>query len=150
MQMLSVIEENVKKKEVIHLHVIINNFKVVGIFFAICLISLPITTFFWNQLEYMGNAVLTYTVTFLYTIVMIFLYFVCGRFFIKSIGNLFYDALSFIAIIIIYIFVIPNYSTIVFSPFIFFIIVIRNTNFGMIIASLISMMAVFIGIVNNH
>jgi len=136
-----------------HLNVIINNFKVVGIFFAICLISLPITTFIWNQLEYMGNAVLTYTVTFLYTIIMIFLYFIAGRIFIKSTGNLFYDVLSFIAIMIIHMFVLkalPNYSSIVFSPFIFFIIVIRNTNLGMIIASLISMTAVFIGIVNHH
>jgi len=144
--------ENVKKEEVIHLHVIINNLKVVGIFFAICLMTSPITTFIWNQLEYRGNAVLTFTITILYTVVMLFPYYIAGRFLVKSTGNLFYDILSFVAIIVIYIFVLkvlPNFSFIAYGPFIFFIIMIRNTVLGMIIASLVSMIAVFIGIVKS-
>jgi hypothetical protein len=136
------------------LHTLINNVKIVGVFLTICLISLPIITPIWNNLEYKGNIYLTGVSTFLYTIIITSLYFIAGRFFIKSSGSLFYDGLSFVAIIIIYAVILMapqgNFTNIAYNPFLLFITLFKNqATLGMVISSLISIAAVYIGIIKN-
>jgi len=141
----------------VYLHIFINNIKVVGIFLAVNFILFIPVVVFWSILNNPRyNDALPYIFTIILIIAATYLFFIASRRFIKSTGNLFYDALSLAGVVVITIIIltllpnlVPLLQMFFYYPFTFLILRIGDTHseiLGVAIASLISMAAVFVGI----
>ena len=134
------------------MQILINNIKIIGIFIAISLISIPILTVLWNIAENNGKFAFTCIITILFTVFTMVLYFLAGRFLVKGTGVLIYDVISLFAIIII-IFVgfilIPEKAIFFTYPHLLFIIIFNNQIVGTIISVAISLLTLLIGIITK-
>jgi len=128
-----------------------NNLKVLGVFLVISILSLLVLIPIWNLLEARGDSTLTGVTIIVFTSIVILLHFISGRYLLYSSGNYFYDILSFLFVIIVYIISIiapRNFiSTFFYSPFLLLIITFKNQLYGVIIASLIPIISIFIGFI---
>jgi len=138
------------------LHIFINNIKVIGIFLAVNLTLFIPVVIVWTLFNSPRTSdTVRYILTFLLIIAATYLFFIASRRFIKSTGNLLYDALSLAGVAIITIIaltllpsLVPLLQMIFYYPFMFLMLRIGDgeTRLGVVIASLISMAAVFVGI----
>jgi len=145
----------------VQLHIFINNIKVVGIFLAVNFaLFIPVVIVWILFNSYRTSDTVRYILTFLLVIAAICLYFIASRRFIKSTGNLFYDALSLAGVAVITIIIltllpnlIPHIQMFFYYPFTFLILRVwtgdGDIRLGVAIASLISMAAVFVGIIKS-
>ena len=135
------------------MQILINNIKVIGIFIAISLISIPIIMPLWNIAEYRGQFALTLSITILFSIFTTTLFFFASRFFIRGTGVLVYDFLSLIAFIVIVIIgfiFIPERVIFLFSfPHLFLTIIFKNQILGSIISVTLSLLALLAGIITK-
>ena len=133
--------------------ILINNAKGVGIFVIISLISMPVLGLIWPRLE--SNGVLGLTVVFaiVIEIAMFALYFLGGRFFIKTAGVFFKDALSFLAVIVIVLTVLvvnPGPFLFFAYPHLFIVVAFGNQDAGIQISVITSAIMIIIGAVTKN
>jgi len=128
--------------------ILINNTKVLGIFVAISLVSIPTLGFLWLMLEEEGNLVLTVTIAIIFAAFIFLLYFFAGRFLIKSTEILFKDFLSvLVAIAIIVVGLAIGFEKIMFFAYPYFLIIpfYGSQEIGLIISIAISAIMIIIG-----
>jgi len=133
------------------MQVLMNNVKVVGIFIIINLILMMPLGRIIVFLEKDKSNIPVYSI--IVTLFIFALYFGLSRFLIRGTGILFYDFLSLVAIIAIYVlgllFLPKDISYYLYFQHYLFMIFFKNQYIGIIIPIVMSILAVFLGIISK-
>ena len=139
------------------MQILLSNIKVAGVYLTISLLYVPVVTWLWNRLEAAGE-INAYPIAVSLSVLALVLYFLAGRYVLRSTGTKLGDIFSFSAVAAIYLIgpftLLDDAIGFLYSPHILSLIAFEtNLNqsivLGVALAFITSSTAVFAGIITR-